>query len=1142
MDLDDLLELGLLSPLPSSSPPRPLKENGSSRPATSASNLPKFQYLPAPGSPSARRPPPTINLVTTPPQARSARDLPQDSEPESEWQRSDPIVGTREEKAKLRKEKANKKRAITNARKKAHAQEELEAARADSEREAAEAAGAAEAHVQLTQASTEARGSAGEAAVAVLSSTAHQQNIQIASQKVLALLDEYGCSWGEFTLFMSGRQADGNTRYLGFFARPSLVEEVLDLWVSSRNSRTGHETVHNWAVKYVERVVNREANTMTGQGILRTAKARRNLIAKFTSGFSFTDLCSSIMQSCPTMVNVLKSFSSTSHQQKHGSAASLAKKFARLGESLLLLLGERSQQNNYAKHVLSLYLYASGAQRQVISVLSKLGLCSSYTALVGSRSLDSHKSAKNDDDKDRPPIRSLFATMFTDGIVGKSTSTALNSDGFSEFQPSSDMLSASAPSESETASDSEDVSTDFSGSGLSGESSPDSDMMDEDPELAKKLLEYVEKRAAAIRAVLNGTHGLFTVRTATHVKMKTLRQGYHLVGAVQRTRVRKLARTYELGHVYDNYNIFYKAAEQIIGRKDTLERFERFRENVMKAVPQSSQTIPVHQTEVFPLPAMSIDKSSTTGNADVLDTVYRKLGHHLDSPFFTQFVRIVFGDQLSVTRQRGVTGARIGHDNPQRTHINTVQAPGLFHYLMACASGTLQLHFGDPHLGARDPALLSAHNTLLDNKPIVTSSIPPYRTVTYEQLQVHASEILKRFANPQVVEELRNERMVLERSQRRTTKSSTGTANNDSSTEAQATSSSTTLSNDTHSIPPAANLLSQSNASGISRDSGSDFNPSQSTQTTATAAAQAGDMIFENGVLFNRDALMLYAFTKVIREADSGMILIMLKFYALAYRAMNRPKYSLETLTQLHNLLHIWPKPLRDIIMQNWVVNPTGKPNAFVPVDLMQEHFIYWIKVIYSAQGSNASPKWLEKISPCISILREIATQLNDTLGSRQGNKNQTPQVDNDIRELMKSLRMHRGRTLDGKKAQVPNVAANGVHQVNGPLQSYNESFEPRQAVSRANTPVQDEEGDAVGSEYGSNEEEDGSLHEFDDEVGFLSLTEAAAMDGAQLEELNGDSELDSDSRDSPVRVADSEEYGEIMFSLDREEDVDLEM
>ena len=46
------------------------------------------------------------------------------------------------------------------------------------------------------------------------------------------------------------------------------------------------------------------------------------------------------------------------------------------------MLGEYSQSNIFPRRVLGLYLYASGAQRQVISVMSHLGISESYSTLV----------------------------------------------------------------------------------------------------------------------------------------------------------------------------------------------------------------------------------------------------------------------------------------------------------------------------------------------------------------------------------------------------------------------------------------------------------------------------------------------------------------------------------------------------------------------------------------------------------------------------------------------------------------------------------------------------------------------------------------------------------------------------------------
>lgn len=38
----------------------------------------------------------------------------------------------------------------------------------------------------------------------------------------------------------------------------------------------------------------------------------------------------------------------------------------------------------------------------------------------------------------------------------------------------------------------------------------------------------------------------------------------------------------------------------------------------------------------------------------------------------------------------------------------------------------------------------------------------------------------------------------------------------------------------------------------------------------------------------------------------------------------------------------------RRVVTQNWLLNPTGKTNAFVEIDLVQEHLNFWIKVSFT--------------------------------------------------------------------------------------------------------------------------------------------------------------------------------------------------
>ncbi|KAF8811860.1 hypothetical protein BYT27DRAFT_7088568 [Phlegmacium glaucopus] len=46
----------------------------------------------------------------------------------------------------------------------------------------------------------------------------------------------------------------------------------------------------------------------------------------------------------------------------------------------------------------------------------------------------------------------------------------------------------------------------------------------------------------------------------------------------------------------------------------------------------------------------------------------------------------------------------------------------------------------------------------------------------------------------------------------------------------------------------------------------------------------------------------------------------------------------------LHNLTNVWMKEIWRVVTENWLLNPTGKANAFVEMDLVQEHLNFWIK------------------------------------------------------------------------------------------------------------------------------------------------------------------------------------------------------
>ncbi|QRV80703.1 hypothetical protein RhiJN_08718 [Ceratobasidium sp. AG-Ba] len=223
----------------------------------------------------------------------------------------------------------------------------------------------------------------------------------------------------------------------------------------------------------------------------------------------------------------------------------------------------------------------------------------------------------------------------------------------------------------------------------------------------------------------------------------------------------------------------------------------------------------------------------------------------------------------------------------------------------------------------------------------------------------------------------------------------------------------------------------------------------------AKSGEKGGDMVYENAILFMREGLNVRELTTSTKRGDSGRILNVCKIFALSFRGSGRLRYANEMLTLIHHATTVWPEALRNLVLKNWLLNPTGHPDSFVPLDLVQEHGNLYIKTIYSAQGSNASWSWLSVISPCVEALRALSRDLNSTIGSYLDLKHSSPDTSMDIQKIIDSLDRHHvyriqpGRTLEGKDDPVPDIETLGMTKLldgyPSGLSEYNKLFKASQ-------------------------------------------------------------------------------------------------
>jgi hypothetical protein len=295
--------------------------------------------------------------------------------------------------------------------------------------------------------------------------------------------------------------------------------------------------------------------------------------------------------------------------------------------------------------------------------------------------------------------------------------------------------------------------------------------------------------------------------------------------------------------------------------------FKKFEEAFRAHQPLSNQQVPLYKTVLQCLRALNIDESTITGNAEVIEAIMKEIGRW-GSADFLKYVRLFAGDQLSLARLRSIIALRAGHEAGYTGFRWMAFMPGLFHAKIADVHGFMVTHWGRPHIS--NPSSLAWHNCVLNRNPITMSSLPPFRTcrdLIFVSLYARVLHCLLKVSDSSTLAEC-----------------------------AEKTESFEDLEN-------YATLILDEYADGQV--------VYEMRRARQEGRAAEGDVHFENGALFLRDALHTRLLTDAVKMGDSGQIVLTLKMLALSYRGNGRTKYAYEMFHLIHNIEHVWPAPLR---------------------------------------------------------------------------------------------------------------------------------------------------------------------------------------------------------------------------------------
>ncbi|KAJ7747542.1 hypothetical protein B0H16DRAFT_1320335 [Mycena metata] len=124
----------------------------------------------------------------------------------------------------------------------------------------------------------------------------------------------------------------------------------------------------------------------------------------------------------------------------------------------------------------------------------------------------------------------------------------------------------------------------------------------------------------------------------------------------------------------------------------------------------------------------------------------------------------------------------------------------------------------------------------------------------------------------------------------------------------------------------------------------------------------SGDQVMVSLCHFMRVTLWYLELCAAIAEGDIGRVFEVIKVCpAILLLGGRSTNYGNELLELACNFLYEWSGDLRWTVLENYLVNPTGRHGYWLELDLLQEHFNFWIKSLFNSKSHDFDGKHLSQ-------------------------------------------------------------------------------------------------------------------------------------------------------------------------------------
>ncbi|KAL1658848.1 hypothetical protein GGF50DRAFT_66457 [Schizophyllum commune] len=113
------------------------------------------------------------------------------------------------------------------------------------------------------------------------------------------------------------------------------------------------------------------------------------------------------------------------------------------------------------------------------------------------------------------------------------------------------------------------------------------------------------------------------------------------------------------------------------------------------------------------------------------------------------------------------------------------------------------------------------------------------------------------------------------------------------------------------------------------------------------------DKCLANNIAFMRVTLWYLELCAATAEGDIGRVFEIIKFLRFSFWGAGSTNYGNELFELACNFMADFPPKLRDAILDNYLVNPSGRPGHWLELDLLQEHFNFWLKRLFNSKTTS---------------------------------------------------------------------------------------------------------------------------------------------------------------------------------------------